>query len=82
MNDINKDGAMAQLVAHLHGMEGVGGSNPPSSTIYLGRLHDLPRFFFILYDAFSHFWTIAPITPIATITLFSQRARDIFCTTL
>ena len=23
---------MAQLVAHLHGMEGVGGSNPPSST--------------------------------------------------
>ena len=25
-------GAMAQLVAHLHGMEGVGGSNPPSST--------------------------------------------------
>ncbi len=28
-----KNGAMAQLVAHLHGMEGVGGSNPPSSTI-------------------------------------------------
>ena len=25
-------GAMAQLVAHLHGMEGVGGSSPPSST--------------------------------------------------
>ena len=39
---------MAQLVAHLHGMEGVGGSNPPSSTIYLGRLHNLPRFFYSL----------------------------------
>ncbi len=25
-------GAMAQLVAHLHGMEGVEGSNPSSST--------------------------------------------------
>ena len=28
---INK-GAMAQLVARFHGMEEVGGSNPPSST--------------------------------------------------
>ena len=26
------DGAMAQLVARFHGMEEVGGSNPPSST--------------------------------------------------
>ena len=24
---------MAQLVAHLHGMEGVGGSSPPRSTL-------------------------------------------------
>lgn len=49
MNSITKNGAMAQLVAHLHGMEGVGGSNPPSSTIYLGRLHNLPRFFYSLF---------------------------------
>ena len=33
LSRIIKNGAMAQLVAHLHGMEGVGGSNPPSSTI-------------------------------------------------
>ena len=26
------NGAMAQLVARFHGMEEVGGSNPPSST--------------------------------------------------
>ena len=30
-------GAMAQLVARFHGMEEVGGSNPPSSTICLER---------------------------------------------
>ena len=30
-DEINK-GAMAQLVARFHGMEEVGGSNPPSST--------------------------------------------------
>jgi hypothetical protein len=28
-------GAVAQLVAHLHGMEGVRGSNPLSSTKFL-----------------------------------------------
>ena len=28
------NGAMAQLVARFHGMEEVGGSNPPSSTKY------------------------------------------------
>jgi hypothetical protein len=28
-------GAVAQLVAHLHGMQGVRGSNPLSSTIWL-----------------------------------------------
>ena len=27
------NGAMAQLVARFHGMEEVGGSNPPSSTV-------------------------------------------------
>ena len=27
-----REGAMAQLVARFHGMEEVGGSNPPSST--------------------------------------------------
>ena len=32
MNRIASLGAIAQLVAHLHGMERVGGSNPPSST--------------------------------------------------
>jgi hypothetical protein len=30
-------GAVAQLVAHLHGMEGVRGSNPLSSTQVKGR---------------------------------------------
>ena len=30
-------GAMAQLVAHLHGMERVRGSNPLSSTIIEGH---------------------------------------------
>ena len=30
---INENGAMAQLVAHLHGMERVRGSNPLSSTM-------------------------------------------------
>ena len=49
MNGIIKNGAMAQLVAHLHGMEGVGGSNPPSSTFYLGKLVDLPRFFLFTF---------------------------------
>ena len=29
------NGAMAQLVARFHGMEEVGGSNPPSSTTTL-----------------------------------------------
>ena len=31
------NGAMAQLVARFHGMEEVGGSNPPSSTTSLSR---------------------------------------------
>ena len=31
-------GAVAQLVAHLHGMEGVRGSNPLSSTTDKSRL--------------------------------------------
>ena len=29
----HKIGAIAQLVEHLHGMQRVGGSKPPSSTI-------------------------------------------------
>ncbi len=29
-------GAIAQLGEHLHGMQGVGGSIPPSSTSYCG----------------------------------------------
>ena len=33
----DKYGAMAQLVARLHGMEKVGGSNPPSSTDRIPR---------------------------------------------
>lgn len=32
-----KFGAMAQLVAHFHGMEGVRGSNPRSSTWGVGE---------------------------------------------
>ena len=39
MNRIASLGAIAQLVAHLHGMERVGGSNPPSSTIKAGASH-------------------------------------------
>ena len=34
---LKKIGAVAQLVAHLHGMQGVRGSNPLSSTIYLAE---------------------------------------------
>lgn len=39
---------MAQLVAHLHGMEGVGSSNLPSSTgkaskDFLGSLFHIPH---------------------------------------
>ena len=30
-------GAVAQLVAHLHGMEGVRGSSPLSSTVRISR---------------------------------------------
>ena len=67
MNGIIKNGAMAQLVAHLHGMEGVGGSNPPSSTFYLGKLVDLPRFFLFLtmrlrilsYNPYDHAFAAA-----------------------
>ena len=36
-----RHGAMAQLVARFHGMEEVGGSNPPSSTTRT-RLEPLP----------------------------------------
>ena len=38
MNRIASFGAIAQLVAHLHGMERVGGSNPPSSTDKAGAI--------------------------------------------
>ena len=45
MNRIASFGAIAQLVAHLHGMERVGGSNPPSSTIKAGAsCNGLSRF--------------------------------------
>ncbi len=30
---LNDSGLVAQLVARLHGMEEVGGSNPPESTL-------------------------------------------------
>ena len=33
-------GAIAQLGEHLHGMQGVGGSIPPSSTRFTGSLPD------------------------------------------
>ncbi len=44
---------MAQLVAHLHGMEGVGSSNLPSSTVkafedFLGSL-----FFMLIHQCFQ-----------------------------
>ena len=44
MNRIASLGAIAQLVAHLHGMERVGGSNPPSSTIRVFRVIWKPFF--------------------------------------
>ena len=34
---VRKLGAIAQLVAHLHGMQGVRGSNPLSSTFVMSR---------------------------------------------
>tara|TARA_A100001388_G_scaffold177989_1_gene133194 strand:+ start:126 stop:269 length:144 start_codon:yes stop_codon:yes gene_type:complete len=34
MNDVLKTGAIAQLVEHLHGMQGVRGSNPLGSINY------------------------------------------------
>ena len=42
-------GAMAQLVAHLHGMEGVGGSNPPSSTMNRSSAYLRRAFLFLPY---------------------------------
>ena len=48
------DGAMAQLVARFHGMEEVGGSNPPSST----ENFDI-RFrvsIFLLHEQWSRLW--------------------------
>ena len=38
MNDVSKIGAIAQLVEHLHGMQGVSGSNPLGSILILVRL--------------------------------------------
>ena len=44
MNDVSRFGAIAQLVEHLHGMQGVSGSSPLGSikvfasyTIYFGQ---------------------------------------------
>ena len=36
-------GVVAQLGEHLHGMQGVGGSSPPSSTTHLGQVTVVPR---------------------------------------
>ena len=33
MNDVSQFGAIAQLVEHLHGMQGVSGSSPLGSTL-------------------------------------------------
>ena len=35
MNDVLRFGAIAQLVEHLHGMQGVSGSSPLGSTYFL-----------------------------------------------
>lgn len=48
---------MAQLVAHLHGMEGVGGSNPPSSTTRTLILIQSERPFFVLRAGV--FWLVS-----------------------
>ena len=36
-------GVVAQLGEHLHGMQGVGGSSPPSSTTSIGQVKVVPR---------------------------------------
>ena len=41
---MQKIGAIAQLVERLHGMQRVGGSNPPSSTIYLLNMNIADKF--------------------------------------
>ena len=48
------NGAMAQLVARFHGMEEVGGSNPPSSTENFDI--QLWMSIFLLYELFSCSW--------------------------
>ena len=48
------NGAMAQLVARFHGMEEVGGSNPPSST---GNFDIRFRVsIFLLHEQWSRLW--------------------------
>lgn len=53
LNGISKNGAMAQLVAHLHGMEGVGGSNPPSSTNFKRYLFLGWRFLLLFFNFYA-----------------------------
>ncbi len=45
MTDLSGFGAIAQLVEHLHGMQGVSGSNPLGSTYFLSHSNGLQRRF-------------------------------------
>ena len=48
------NGAMAQLVARFHGMEEVGGSNPPSSTENIDIRFRVS--IFLLHEQWSRLW--------------------------
>ena len=61
-------GAVAQLVAHLHGMEGVRGSNPLSSTQVKGR-------FTVREPAFLIFWQQETAATVTRASRHRGRAR-------
>lgn len=52
LNGISKNGAMAQLVAHLHGMEGVGVRIPLAPQILNVTSHEV-AFFVIIFDFYA-----------------------------
>tara|TARA_A100001035_G_scaffold173970_1_gene138175 strand:+ start:126 stop:266 length:141 start_codon:yes stop_codon:yes gene_type:complete len=45
MSDDSEYGAIAQLVEHLHGMQGVRGSNPLGSTYFFQSYLEISRSF-------------------------------------
>ena len=59
MNDVSRFGAIAQLVEHLHGMQGVSGSSPLGSIYFHNKVWEasfhLIITFVISYDIFLYF---------------------------